>query len=184
MENKATRETLIEQLNTYEAYNAHEDKMLSNILGFVINHENCFLRSNLKGQVTASAWILDYDHQHVLMLHHTKLDKWLQPGGHTDGNPDVLAVAQKEVEEETGLTTLISFGEEIFDIDVHDIPAYKDVPAHKHYDVRFIFEADIDEPLVINHESKELKWVPLDEVKNYNSETSIMRMVEKTYEIG
>ncbi|MEM1138225.1 MAG: NUDIX hydrolase, partial [Bacteroidota bacterium] len=138
----------------------------------------------LMGHVTASSWILDYNHQHVLLIHHSKLDKWLQPGGHTDGNPDVNTVALKEAEEETGLPSIISFGEEIFDIDIHDIPARKEVPAHKHYDIRFIFEADIRDEPVKNHESKDLKWIALDEVSKYTTETSIVRMVQKTYEIG
>ena len=179
-----TRETLLALLNKYSPYNALESKMLNEMILFVGQHEDCFLRSNLKGQVTGSAWILDYDHQHVLLVHHAKLDKWLQPGGHTDGNANVFEVALKEAKEETGLQSLVSFGEEIFDIDVHTIPTHKDVPEHKHFDIRYIFEADIREKPQINEESKDCKWIALEEVKNFNNEASVLRMIEKTYEIG
>ncbi len=179
-----SREKLVAQLNEYSPFNAEEGKMLTKMIAFVSHHESCFLRSNLKGQVTGSAWILDYDHQHVLLIHHSKLDKWLQPGGHTDGNANVFEVALKEAKEETGLNSLIPFGEEIFDIDIHDIPEYKEVPAHLHYDIRFIFEADMNEKPTINHESKDWKWIPLQEVEKLNNEESVLRMVTKTYEIG
>jgi 8-oxo-dGTP pyrophosphatase MutT (NUDIX family) len=116
-----------------------------------------------------------------LLTLHRKLNKWLQLGGHADGNENLAEVAMKEAEEESGLKSLRMVDVKIFDIDKHIIPARKGVPEHFHYDVRFLIEAEIDEPLQISEESKDLAWISYelaDELVNYNP--SIVRMLEKT----
>lgn len=141
---------------------------------------DCFHRLHLPGHITGSVWIIDPTKKYVLLTHHAKLNKWLQPGGHADGDENVLAVATREAEEETGLTNLTTTGN-IFDIDIHEIPARGDMSAHDHYDIRFLFYADMNEPVTKNHESNELRWVRLDEARGLsNSNDSIARMVEKT----
>jgi 8-oxo-dGTP pyrophosphatase MutT (NUDIX family) len=116
----------------------------------------------------------------VLLTHHRKLDKWLQLGGHADGEPDLWAVAEKEALEETGLPTVKAVSKRLFDLDRHAIPPHADVPAHFHYDLRFLFEADPKAALLVSNESKNLAWVPLDRVARLNSEASMLRMIEKT----
>ncbi len=111
------------------------------------------------------------------MLHHAKLNKWLQPGGHADGDENLLRVAQKELDEETGLTEYKLISESIFDLDIHDIPERIGVPAHQHYDVRFVFGASRSSMTVKNHESNALEWVDLAKVPD---ELSLQRMVTKT----
>ncbi len=146
----------------------------------LLDHPECFHRHHLPGHITASAWILDSSKKYVLLTHHAKLNRWLQPGGHADGDENVSAVALREAEEETGLTNLIIVST-IFDIDIHEIPSRDDMPAHDHYDIRFIISADMTEPLSQNHESNELRWVKLSEVNVLtNGNVSIARMVEKT----
>ena len=99
---------------------------------------------------------------------------WLQLGGHSDGDPDTAAVAKREAEEESGLpVTLVSA--EIFDIDVHAIPARKDDPEHEHFDVRFQLLAERDD-FVVSAESIDLAWVPLVDLQQYTDEESILRM--------
>jgi 8-oxo-dGTP pyrophosphatase MutT (NUDIX family) len=114
-----------------------------------------------------------------LLIYHAKLDAWFQPGGHADEGEKITAVSLREATEETGLS-LQMLGEQVFDIDIHLIPARKTEIAHFHYDVRFVFEADQDQLPTISAESKDLRWIPLSEIKNFNSEASIMRMVQKT----
>ena len=115
------------------------------------------------------------------MLHHVKLDRWLQPGGHADGNEDLLAVAMKELEEETGIMDYVEVTDQLFDIDVHTIPARKNVPEHEHFDSRFHFIVKDNLTLNINEESKALQWVPIDSVPELtNNEASFIRMVDKT----
>jgi 8-oxo-dGTP pyrophosphatase MutT (NUDIX family) len=116
----------------------------------------------------------------VLLVHHRKLDKWLQPGGHADGDPDLLAVALREAREETGLTRLRAVSPEVFDVDRHWIPPRNDTPGHWHLDLRFLVEADPEEELIVSDESHDLMWVELTRVAVLNPEESMLRMVRKT----
>ncbi|QOY91941.1 NUDIX hydrolase [Paludibaculum fermentans] len=174
---------MISQLRAYSAFNPHEETMRVRILAFVEQHPDCFERSLLIGHVTASAWVLSQDRKETLLVHHARLDKWLQPGGHCDGNPDVLGSAMREVLEETGVAA-VPAGSGIFDVDAHDIPARKKEPAHVHYDVRFLLVADRAIPLVVSEESRDVAWVPLDEVRLLNTDQSVLRLVEKTQQGG
>ncbi|MEQ8715504.1 MAG: NUDIX hydrolase [Cyclobacteriaceae bacterium] len=146
----------------------------------LLRYPNCYERSLLSGHLTASCWVLNHDHSQVLMLHHAKLNKWLQPGGHADGDENLLRVAQKELDEETGLTDYELISESIFDLDIHDIPERKGVPPHQHYDVRFAFRASLSSSITKNHESNALEWVDLAKVPD---EPSLQRMVTKTSQL-
>lgn len=159
---------------------AHEAAMTAEVIAFAEAHPDCLLRSCLEGHLTGSAWIVSPDRKHTLLTHHHKLDKWLQLGGHADGDGDLLAVALREAREESGLAHFKVVTAEVFDVDRHWIPARKTEPAHYHHDLRFILEADPAEPLVISNESKDLAWVELTKVTSLNSEESIARMVRKT----
>ncbi|HZZ18828.1 MAG TPA: NUDIX hydrolase [Opitutaceae bacterium] len=147
---------------------------------FVTEHPDCLLRTCLKGHLTGSAWIVSPDRRMTLLTHHGKLDKWLQLGGHADGDPDLLAVAMREANEESGLTRIRPVTRALFDVDRHRIPARGDEPEHWHHDLRFMIEADPAEPLVISSESKELSWVEVAKVTSLNPEESMARMVRKT----
>jgi 8-oxo-dGTP pyrophosphatase MutT (NUDIX family) len=140
-----------------------------------------YKRERLDGHFTASAWIVNRKRTHTLLTLHRKLGRWLQLGGHADGNEDLLEVAMKEASEESGLKTLSFVDETIFDLDKHIIPERPHVPFHFHFDVRYILEADITEPLQKSSESISLAWVAFDSVQDvigYNP--SILRMLEKT----
>lgn len=154
--------------------------MLHRIIGFVAEYPDCFERTLTVGHITGSAWIVDRERSHVLLTHHRKLDRWLQLGGHSDGDPDTLAVALREGYEESGLGCIRAVSDSIFDVDVHFIPERKQEPGHYHYDVRFLFEADRDAPLQISRESKDLAWVPLARVVELAPEESLLRMVRKS----
>lgn len=163
------------------ALEPHEAAMAADMIRFVEEHADCLLRSCVPGHLTGSAWIVSPDRSRTLLTHHLKLDKWLQLGGHADGEEDLLAVALREAREESGLTRLRPLATDIFDVDRHWIPARKTDPGHYHYDLRFLIEADPSEPLVRAHaESKELAWVELGRVTELNPEESIARMVRKT----
>ena len=109
---------------------------------------------------TASSWLIDASGTRVLLTHHRKLDRWLQPGGHADGDGDLASVALREAEEETGLPGLRIEGG-VFDLDRHAIPARGSEPEHFHYDVRYVVRAGADEAFVVNEESHALKWLPV-----------------------
>ena len=163
------------------ALEPHEAAMTADTLRFVEEHADCFLRSCVPGHLTGSAWIVNAERTHTLLTHHLKLDKWLQLGGHADGDGDLLAVALREVEEESGLRRVRALSGTIFDLDRHWIPPRKSDPEHYHYDLRFLIEADPAEPIVrATGESKELAWVELGRVAALNPEESMARMVRKT----
>lgn len=158
----------------------HEAAMTADTLRFVEAHADCLERACVPGHLTGSAWIVSPDRRRALLTHHRKLDKWLQLGGHAEGDGDLLAVARREAREESGLGHVRALGAEIFDLDRHLIPARKNDPAHYHYDLRFLFEADPDERLVVSNESKDLAWVEVSRVMALNPEESMARMVRKT----
>lgn len=173
------RNPLLEKLDAYTAFDQAEKRMATVIERFVHAHPRCFERSLEIGHITGSAWIVDRERTHVLLTHHRKLDRWLQLGGHADGDPDILNVAWREAREESGLEEIKPVSEDIFDTDVHRIPATPKEPTHFHHDVRFLFEADRHAPLVISVESKDLAWVPIAKIGDYSVDDSIMRMAYK-----
>jgi 8-oxo-dGTP pyrophosphatase MutT (NUDIX family) len=158
----------------------HEAAMAADALRFIDAHPDHLWRTCLRGHLTGSAWILSADRSKVLLTHHHKLDRWLQLGGHADGDPDMVSVALREASEESGLTNLRVASGELFDFDRHEIPVRGDEPAHWHFDFRFVIEADPAEPLMISSESKDLAWVEIGRVTSLNPEESMARMVRKT----
>lgn len=173
------RNLLLQLLENHQPFNQEETHFKQEMIEFVNQNPDCFERSLLIGHITGSAWIVDKSRKFTLLTHHRKLDKWFQTGGHCDGDSDVLNVAMKEAMEETGLTDIQAINANIFDIDIHEIPERKGVPTHLHYDVRFLLEADMNEPLIISSESSDLAWIELSKVSQLNDSQSIMRMVDK-----
>ncbi|KAF0138162.1 MAG: NUDIX hydrolase [Stygiobacter sp.] len=178
------RTKLLFLLNNYFPEDVHENEMKNCIIFFVNENPSCFDRSLLVGHITASAMIVNHERTHSLFTHHTKLNKWLQLGGHSDGDSNTLNVALREAEEESGLKSIIPITENIFDVDAHEIPARKNEPAHIHYDIRFLFKADDNKPLLISSESKDLAWISLDDIERYTTEESVLRMVRKVKQIA
>jgi len=175
------RSQLLESLKTYQTTFDTEISFIPRFKSLLVNFENCYERRLLSGHITASAWIVDEMGGSALLVHHKKLHKWLQPGGHADGDENVISVAMKEAQEETGLKSLCFLHANIFDVDIHLIPQHKTINTHFHYDIRFVFTADSNETLVVSDESNSLQWFPLDEIhKVAGNNNSIHRMVLKT----
>jgi 8-oxo-dGTP pyrophosphatase MutT (NUDIX family) len=172
---------LVDELDAYAPADEREAAMRERVVAFIAAHGlRAFERANTSGHVTASAWIVAPDRASVVLLHHRKLDRWLQLGGHVDGDPDVRRGAQREAREESGLRTLRPLGERIYDIDVHRVPARGEEPEHDHYDLRMAYEADPRESLVRNDESHDVRWIPLTEIEHYAIDESVRRLVRKT----
>lgn len=170
---------LLDTLQSYIPHDAKEANDLQRVIAFLQQASQPFHRETLAGHVTGSALVINSNQTHILLLHHRQLGRWLQPGGHCDGNPDPLVVAIKEVQEETGLNA-IPATEQIFDIDVHPIPAKKGVPAHWHYDIRYLLIADDRVPLEKSErETIDLQWVPIPQVLEIAPEESFCRVVAK-----
>ena len=121
------------------------------------------------------------------MMHHKKIEKWLQPGGHADGDTDLVSVARKECEEETGVSVgnPVHWQEtNILDIDIHEIPPRKGEPAHLHFDVRYLFLRSTEAVPRKNSESNAVKWVDCTDLESITSEESILRPVRKILQGG
>jgi 8-oxo-dGTP pyrophosphatase MutT (NUDIX family) len=174
------RDKLIQSISNYKIFSKEDEVIKNRFLNFIATHKNCFERSLEIGHITASAFIIDKKNEKILLLHHKKLDKWLQPGGHCDGEENVLKVAIKEVFEETGIN--IAYQEsDIFDLDIHTIPLHKNIPKHEHFDIRFLFDLDSTIQTEINEESNQLAWVSMNDLENYTNEESILRMRKKSF---
>lgn len=175
----STRVSLIAQLARYQSAYAEELTFKDSFLD-LLAHDRAFHRDHLPGHITASAWIVDDSGESVLLTLHAKLNRWLQPGGHADGEEDVLAVARREAFEETGLLSLHVLSDSIFDIDIHNIPQRKDFPAHLHFDIRFLLRGDIHETPVLTAESHQLAWQPVGGLAALTgNNASMLRMAEK-----
>ena len=143
-----------------------------------------FERARLAGHFTASCWLVDREGTRVLLTHHRKLERWLQLGGHADGDRELSRVALREAEEESGLPRL-TVDPQMFDVDRHWIPERGDVPGHWHYDARYVVHAGEDERYVVSEESHDLAWRSIDEVlADPHSDASMVRMARKWKERG
>ncbi len=156
--------------------------MLERTRNFVMSHERCFDRALTTGHVTGSSWVINPDRTHALMLLHRKLNVWLQPGGHADGDADIRNIATKETSEESGidLNHIKLLSHDVFDIDIHTIYANQYEPRHQHYDIRFLLEIDDTLPVPGNNESHQIAWIPLSKIPSFNNYRSIYRMIRKT----
>ena len=127
------------------------------ILWFVDAHPDAARRSCREGHLTGSALVVDAEARRVLVLFHRKAQRWLQPGGHADGNTNLAAVAWRESTEETGIEGL-RVAVPAIDVDVHEVH-FAGEHAHLHLDVRFLVVAPPDAVERGNHESESLRWV-------------------------
>jgi 8-oxo-dGTP pyrophosphatase MutT (NUDIX family) len=174
-----SREKLVTALKNYHSDFLQENEFQKAFLK-LLDDPRCFFRDHLPGHITGSAFIIEDTKKFTLLTHHAKLNRWLQPGGHADGDENVQGVALREAFEETGLKNLSLYQKEIFDIDIHTIPARKDFPEHLHYDIRFLLKGSVSEPFTISEESNLLAWKNLDDLPELTaSNDSILRMAQK-----
>jgi len=172
------RLSLIHFFEYYKPIDPEEEFFVPQFLD-LLTQAPCFERTHLPGHITGSAWIVNPERTQSLLVHHAKLNKWVQPGGHADGDENILRVAMREAEEETGLKNLTLVTRVPFDVDIHVIPQRPDFPEHFHYDIRFLFEASLEEPILVSEESHDVKWILLHTLENFNRERSVLRMRDK-----
>ncbi len=171
------RALLAGMLQSYKTEFTEEQKFIIPFLE-LLKSNNCFQRTHLPGHITGSSWIINHDRTKTLLVHHAKLNKWVQPGGHADGEENILNVALREAEEETGLKNF-KLSQGIFDLDIHLIPERKDFPEHFHYDIRFLVDANEEEKIVVSEESHDVQWINLHKLEKFSTERSVLRMKEK-----
>jgi 8-oxo-dGTP pyrophosphatase MutT (NUDIX family) len=179
------RKKLLRLLEKYKPFDAHESEMRDRMIDFVKRVGDCFDNFYEEGHITASAWIFNKESKKVGLIHHGLINKWLQPGGHSDRNPDTPQEAFREAQEEFGIEGLELDSENIFDIDIHLIKEDKkrNLGEHYHFDVRFLVLGDSKILPKVSNESTDVKWVNLTNVMNLNNEEGIKRMVAKTQDL-
>ena len=169
----------IDRLRRYARTCPEHRSLADDYAGFAVLAPDVFTRAHLAGHFTGSAFLLSADGRRTLLLHHAKLQRWLQPGGHADGEADLAQVALREAEEETGLAGLVVEAD-IFDLDRHTIPARGAEPEHQHWDARYVVRCSSDETPRLNSESRAFAWRPIDELAVDGSlDPSIRRMAAR-----
>lgn len=176
---------LLTLVENYTPFDEMERVHIEQLRQFLKESDNAYDRSNLLGHVVADAWIVNPQRTHVVLVEHALGKLWMAPGGHCDGNPDVLATAIREAEEETGLTNLVTLlSGNIFDVNVGTVPTrekkWSIEPPHLHFDICFAFEAPNNTQLTISHESDNLAWVEISEMKNLATQPTHYRREAKT----
>ena len=177
--------SFIDELNEYAPKNIKEIVYKNQMIDFyqLCGHQ-AFYRESVMGHFTASACIVNTEMNKILLMHHKKLNRWFQPGGHCDGNENCWDVAMSEAVEETGINHLVALNDKkIFDIDIHLIPKNIKDNAHYHFDIRFLLQAQ-SEVFQKNHESLQLKWFDIDSAHRLPDQEdcineSILRMMLK-----
>ena len=177
------REPLIQLLRRHAEAWSDERPLAERFMAFARAHADCLLRTCPPGHITASAWIDDAAGERALLTHHRKLGRWLQLGGHVDGEPRVERAALREAVEESGMARF-EFAHWAgaltpLDLDVHAIPARGSEPEHLHWDVRFWLRAAPGQALAISEESTDLRWFTPAELTAATAEESVVRMLRK-----
>jgi 8-oxo-dGTP pyrophosphatase MutT (NUDIX family) len=168
-------------LEVYQTESINEKQIKDTMLGALEELKNPFDRDSRHNHFTASCLLLNSDKTKFLILHHKKLEKWIQPGGHCDGEGNLLEVAKNEAREESGISAIEAVDKNIFDLDIHYIPESSKEFAHRHYDVRFLLKTIDNDNFLSNHESHEIKWIDFEtfNAKNLTLEPSVKKLAEK-----
>lgn len=187
------RRALLDMLACYRNTFPDESEVVERICALVCSHADCFDRTCRPGHITGAAWIVSADRRRALLTHHRKLDRWLQLGGHADGQSEVEQVALREACEESGMRGFefvpIEGSLLPLDVDVHHIPArYDDTghmieDAHEHHDIRFLLVATGGEQVRASDESHDVAWFTPDEIVELTTEESVIRMMRKALEL-
>ncbi|WP_419848429.1 NUDIX hydrolase [Candidatus Poriferisocius sp.] len=159
-----------------EALAEFDNELGDRYRALIDGHPDACVRTCRPGHLTGSALVVDSTGANTLLMLHAKFDRWLQPGGHADGNANLAAVALREATEETGIENLRIWPQPLH-LDIHEVdPPGED--AHLHYDVRFVVQAPADAQPRGNHESRGLRWVPLDGLAPLGCDPGLVRLAE------
>ncbi len=172
------------EIKNYTTIFEEEQAFRLKIIAFLAQNPAFYQRTTLSGHVTGSAWIVSADFKKALLIHHKKLNIWIQPGGHADDTDEsLLHTAAREAAEECGVA-VAALQNQIFDVDVHFIPQKNEVPGHFHYDFRYIFVADEKAKKTIDTtEINDAQWVDIESLIHENTAQSIRRMAIKTKQL-
>lgn len=162
------------------AHLAHDEQRVDRdrVLGLLREHGAALAnRTTAPGHLTGSALVVDASTRRILLLFHTKLRRWLQPGGHSDGDHELANVALREATEETGIEGLQVLVPAI-DVDIHTVDHGDDLGSHLHLDLRFLVVAPPGAEVRANHESLDQQWVDRADLEGVVDESGIIRLAD------
>ncbi|MGM9542383.1 MAG: NUDIX hydrolase [Candidatus Limivicinus sp.] len=173
-----------EQIKNYRPWNEQERQDQAVILAFLDKNPDAFYRTNLLAHMTASAWVVNPQRSKTLLVYHRLYDSWSWTGGHADGEEDLLAVALREVREETGVQTLRPVSEEIYSLEVLTVDGHekhgKYVSSHLHLNLTYLLEAEADQPLrVCEAENSGVAWFSLTNALSASTEPWFVERIYK-----
>lgn len=153
-----------------------DDDLGDRYRALIDGHPDACHRTCRPGHLTGSALVVDSTGENTLLLLHAKFGRWLQPGGHADGDANLAAVALREATEETGIDGLCIWPQPLH-LDIHEVDPPGEDP-HLHYDVRFLARSPAGARPQGNHESRGLQWVALDGVADLGCDLGLVRLAE------
>ena len=173
---KINVDSLKENLEEFEPYNEQEEVDKKIILDYINNFDDTLTRQNKYGHFTSSAFVLNKERTKILMVYHKIYNSWAWPGGHSDGDSNLLNVAMKEAKEETGIKNVIPIFKNIYSIEIISVNGHekreKYKSSHVQLNVTYLLEADENEKIHIKEdENSGVKWVPIDNILDLTSET-------------
>ena len=174
---------LYESIKNYIPINSQEERDKVEILKFIDSNPDFLHRENLSGHMTTSIWTVNKERTKTLMVYHNIYDSWSWIGGHADGMELLHEVAMRELKEETGISSASLISDEIFSVEILDVAEHikkgKTIPAHQHFNVTYIAEADEECALHIKEdENKAVRWFTFEDALKVSSEPW---MVENVY---
>ncbi|MDD2956737.1 MAG: NUDIX hydrolase [Oscillospiraceae bacterium] len=166
---------LLTQLRAYQSWNEQEARDQAELLGRLESGESLYTRANTSAHLTASAWVTDPSRTQVLMAYHNLYNSWSWLGGHADGDTDLMAVALREVREESGLETVRVISPEIFSLEILTVNGHEKrgvyVSSHLHLNVTYLLEADPASPIRCKlDENSQVGWFGLKEAVSASTE--------------
>lgn len=174
---KSSASVAREWIENYSPEEMSQQEQRQQILEACDSRPDVLLRSCFPGHLTASALVIDHFCEKVMLHHHAKLDRWLQFGGHCDGDGNLAHAAWRECVEESGIEDLWIYPR-VIDVDIHGIPALGGEPAHDHLDIRFLVMTDPDNTPIISEESKDVRWFSFEELESVDTDHSVLRLAE------
>lgn len=184
---------LYEQIKNYSPVNKQEENDKKLMLKSLEEFDDVLTRDNEMFHFTTSAWVVNHDRSKVLMIYHNIYNSWAWIGGHADGNPKLVEVAKKEVEEETGVSNLKLLVDGVFGLSILGVTPHvkrgKYVSAHLHYDLEFLFEASEDEGLrIAPNENSNVGWIDVstlfDEVNEEHMKPIYKKLTDKVKDLN
>ncbi len=173
--------SILEDIRAFVPGCEQEQRDREAILEFLAVHEDAFLRTNLTAHMTASAWVLSRDRRRVVMVYHNLYRSWSWTGGHADGDRDLLAVAMREVTEETGLRRLTPVTEGIFSLECLTVDGHEKrgqyVPSHIHMNVTYLLAAEDDALREKPDENSGVAWFTPEEALAASTEPWMVQRV-------